>query len=140
MTDAPEGAAGTTRRVALPTENGRTLVGFGLARIMLVADVASGRIVRREERLSPDPEHTDPRHHQLMVDLARDCDVVIARHMGPNMATSLRHLAIRVLLAPSLDAAECLDAFARGEAGGEPLLDFPSWSGGASGGPGTPPF
>lgn len=98
-------------RVALPTGDGRTLAHFGVAQTYAIYDVEDGQVVSQQERISPDPEHRAPNHHKLVLDQVRDCQVVIAEHMGPPMVRSLEHLGIRVLRAPSSDVAQSLQAY-----------------------------
>ncbi len=89
---------------------------------MAVFTVDDGAVTGREDRPSPDPEHLDPAHHRIMMDLVKDCDVVIASHMGPPMLTSLTRAGMRVLGAPSEDVERSLGAYL-GSLGGGPALE-----------------
>ncbi len=109
------------QKVAIPTDDGRGLAHFGLARTMLVVSVADGQVVAREERPNPDPEHLSPAHHKLMMELVKDCQVVIAARMGPPMVQSLAHVGTRVLRAPAEDVEAALQAFLAAERGGPAL-------------------
>ncbi|MBI4492527.1 MAG: hypothetical protein HY690_07015 [Chloroflexi bacterium] len=100
-------------RVALPTNDGHSLAHFGVARTYAIYEVEAGRVAHRQERANPDPDHQAPNHHKLVLDQVRDCQVVIAEHMGPPMVRSLQHLGIRVLRAPSLSLAESVQAYLR---------------------------
>lgn len=111
-----------TTRVVLPTDDGRTLAHFGIARTFAVFEVEAGAVRAREDRVNPDPEHALPAHHKLVLDLVRDCDVVVASHMGPPMLRSLHQLGKRVLRAPSEDVELSLRAFLDRPEGG--LLEF----------------
>lgn len=110
-------------RVVLPTDDGQTLAHFGIARSYAVFEVEDGRVLNREDRANPDPAHENPAHHKLVLDTVRDCQVVIASHMGPPMVRSLQHIGARVLLAPSEDVTTALGTFLR--SGGGALSDFP---------------
>jgi dinitrogenase iron-molybdenum cofactor len=70
---------------------------------------------------SGDPEHLDPAHHRVMLDLVRGCQVVVAAHMGPAMVASPTHLGIQVLGAPTESVDGALGAYLRSLAGGPPL-------------------
>ncbi len=107
--------------VAIPTDDGRTLSGFGRAKMMVVLNVENGTVMAREERPSLDPEHLSPAHHKLMMDLVRDCDVVVAGHMGPPMVRSLTQVGKRVLHAPSDDLETSIRAYLASEQGGPSL-------------------
>ena len=111
-------------RVVLPTDDGRTLAHFGIARSYAVFEVEDGRVVGREDRANPDPAHEHPAHHKLVLDTVRDCQVVIASHMGPPMVRSLQRVGARVLQAPSEDVDASLQAYLRSD-GGSALPDFP---------------
>jgi predicted Fe-Mo cluster-binding NifX family protein len=104
--------------IVLPTDDGRTLAHFGIARTFAVFDAQDSKILGREDRINPDPEHTHPAHHKLVLDLVRDCDVVVASHMGPPMVRSLKQLGKRVLLAPSEDVQASLGAYMEAPEGG----------------------
>ncbi len=110
-------------RVVLPTDDGQTLAHFGIARSYAVFEVDGSRVLNREDRPNPDPAHEHPAHHKLVLDTVRDCQVVIASHMGPPMVRSLHHIGARVLQAPTEDVAASLGAFLR--SGGTALQDFP---------------
>jgi predicted Fe-Mo cluster-binding NifX family protein len=96
--------------VAIPTDGGAFLAHFGRAPVMAVFTIEHGRIVDREDRVNPDPEHLDPVHHRIMLDLVRGCDMVIAAHIGPPMTASLARLGLQVLGAPSESVQRTLDA------------------------------
>jgi predicted Fe-Mo cluster-binding NifX family protein len=105
-------------RIVMPTDDGQNLAHFGIARTFAVIDVQDGTILRREDRLNPDPQHTHPAHHKLVLDLVRDCDVVLASHMGPPMVRSLKQLGKRVLFAPNEDLTLSLGAYMEAPEGG----------------------
>jgi len=107
--------------VALPTDGGRYLARFGRARSMAIFGIADGQIISREDRLNPDPDHLDPAHHRVMLDLVRGCQVVIAAHIGPPMVASLTHLGYQLLGAPSEFVDAALGAYLRSLDGGPPL-------------------
>lgn len=111
-------------RVALPTDDGLGLAHFGIARTIAVFDVQDGRVVGREDRVNPDPEHRDPAHHAIMLGLVRDCATVIAARMGPPMVRSLGRAGTRVLRAPSDRLEEALEAYLGSERGGPTLPAF----------------
>jgi len=78
--------------VAITNDGGRHLAQFGPS---ADHDDLRGRqrnITGPEDRPNPDPEHLDPAHHRVMLDLVRGCDVVIAGHIGSPMIVSLRRL------------------------------------------------
>ncbi len=107
--------------VAIPTDGGQYLAHFGRARAMAVFGVEDGHVVSREDRPNPDPEHLDPAHHRVMLDLVRGCQVVIAAHIGPPMVASLTHLRIQVLGAPTESVEGALGAYLRALSGGPAL-------------------
>ena len=107
--------------VAIPTDGEACLAHFGRAHSMAVFGVHNGQVVSREDHLNPDPEHLDPAHHRVMMDLVRDCQVVIAAHIGPPMVASLTHLGIQVFGAPTESVEEALGAYLRSQTGGAPL-------------------
>ena len=107
--------------VAIPTDGGGYVAHFGRARTMAIFGIQNGQMVSREDRPNPDPEHLDPAHHRVMLDLVRGCRVVIAAHIGPPMVASLTHLGIQVLGAPTESVEEALEAYLRSLNGGSPL-------------------
>ena len=107
--------------VAIPTDGGAYLAHFGRAKCMAVFGIQDGQVSSREDRLNPDPEHLDPAHHRVMLDLVRGCQVVIAGHLGPPMVTSLLHLGMVVLGAPTQSVDGALQAYLRSLRGGPPL-------------------
>jgi predicted Fe-Mo cluster-binding NifX family protein len=108
--------------VAIPTDDGGVnLAHFGRASVMAVFAVENGQIVSRHDRVNPDPEHLDPAHHRVMLDLVRDCRVVIAAHIGTPMIASLTRLDIRVLGAPSESVDRVMEAYLDSLRGGPPL-------------------
>jgi predicted Fe-Mo cluster-binding NifX family protein len=88
---------------------------------MAVFGIHDGQVSSREDRLSPDPEHLDPAHHRLMLDLVRGCQVVIAAHIGPPMVASLVHLGVQVLGAPTESIDGAIEAYLRSLRGGPAL-------------------
>ncbi|HEX8966261.1 MAG TPA: NifB/NifX family molybdenum-iron cluster-binding protein [Chloroflexota bacterium] len=107
--------------VAIPTDGGAYLAHFGRARSMAVFGIEDGQVISGEDRLNPDPEHLDRAHHRIMLDLVRDCQVVLTSHIGPPMIASLAHLGIKVLGAPTESVHSTLDAYLRSVQGGPPL-------------------
>jgi predicted Fe-Mo cluster-binding NifX family protein len=107
--------------VAIPTNGGQYLAHFGRAHTMAIFGVQDDQVISREDRLNPDPEHLDPAHHRVMLDLVRGCRVVIAAHIGPPMIASLAHLGIQVLGAPTESVETALAAYLTWLAGGPPL-------------------
>jgi predicted Fe-Mo cluster-binding NifX family protein len=108
--------------VAIPTDDGGIyLAHFGRAPVMAVFAVENGQIVSRHDRMNPDPEHLDPAHHRVMLDLVRDCGVVIAAHIGAPMIASLARLDIQVLGAPSESVVRVIEAYLDSLRGGPPL-------------------
>ena len=107
--------------VAIPTDGGAYLAHFGCARSMAVFGIQDGHVCSREDRLNPDPEHLDPAHHRVMLDLVRGCQVVIAAHIGPPMVASLLHLGMEVLGAPTESVDGVIQAYLRSLRGGPPL-------------------
>jgi len=112
------------QQVAIPTDGGPYLANFGRARTIAVFRVDSGAVLSREDRINPDPDHLDPAHHGVMLDLVRGCNVVIASHIGPPMVTSLTHRGVRVLGAPHERVEATLQAYLRSLSGRPPLEDF----------------
>ncbi len=112
------------QRIAIPTEDGRFLAHFGRAPTMAVFSIEDGRVTGREDRANPDPEHLDRAHHKIMMDLVKDCEVVIASHMGPPMVTSLTRVGKRVLGAPSESVERTLQAYLRSLSGGPALEEL----------------
>lgn len=110
--------------VAIPTDGGAFLAHFGRAPVMAVFTVDDGQIVRREDRPNPDPEHLDPEHHRVMLDLVRGCQVVIAAHIGPPMVASLVRGGTLVLGAPSESLEATLEAYLAALRGGPPLEEL----------------
>jgi len=53
-----------------------------------------------------------------VLDLVRDCDVMLASHMGPPMVRSLKQLGKRVLFAPNEDLKLSLGAYMEAPEGG----------------------
>ena len=109
------------QHIAMPTDGGRYLAHFGRAHTMAVFGVQDGQVISREDRVNPDPDHLDPAHHRVMLDLVRGCQVVIAAHIGPPMVASLTHLGIQVLGAPTESVEGALGAYVRSLSGGAPL-------------------
>ena len=107
--------------VAIPSDGGAYLAHFGRAQSMAVFGVQDGQVISREDRVNPDPEHLDPAHHRVMLDLVRGCQVVIAAHLGPPMVASLQHLGIQVLRAPTESVDGALAAYLSSLTGGPPL-------------------
>jgi predicted Fe-Mo cluster-binding NifX family protein len=107
--------------VAIPTDGGDYLAHFGRAHSMAVFGIQNGQVVSRQDRVNPDPEHLDPAHHRVMLDLVRGCQVVIAAHIGPPMVASLTHLGIQVLGAPTESVDGALGAYLRSQSGDPPL-------------------
>ena len=107
--------------VAIPTDRAGYLAHFGRAYSVAVFGIQNGQVVSREERVNPDPEHLDPAHHRVMLDLVRGCQVVIAAHIGPPMVASLTHLGIDVLGAPTESVEGPVAAYLRSQSGGPPL-------------------
>ncbi len=111
----------TIQYVAIPTDGGAYLAHFGRAHGMAVFGLQNGQVVSREDRLNPDPEHLDPAHHRVMLDLVRGCQIVIAAHIGPPMLASMTNLGIQVLGAPTESVQGALAAYLRSQTGGPPL-------------------
>jgi predicted Fe-Mo cluster-binding NifX family protein len=107
--------------IAIPTDGGDYVAQFGRARSMAVFGVQNGQVVSREDRANPDPEHLDPAHHRVMLDLVHGCQIVVAAHIGPPMVASLTHLGIQVLGAPAESVEGALGAYLRSQTGGPPL-------------------
>jgi predicted Fe-Mo cluster-binding NifX family protein len=108
-------------RVAIPTDGGAYLAHFGRARSMAIFSVEDGQVIGREDRLNPDPEHLDPAHHRVMLDLVRGCQVVVAAHIGPPMIASLAQRAVRVLGAPTESVDGSIAAYLHSLQGGAAL-------------------
>jgi predicted Fe-Mo cluster-binding NifX family protein len=107
--------------VAIPTDGGAFLAHFGRARVMAVFSVEDNHMTGREDRLNPDPDHLDPAHHRIMLDLVRGCHVVIAAHIGPPMITSLVQRGVQVLGAPTESVEGAIGAYLRSLLGGPEL-------------------
>lgn len=120
------------QKVAIPTDDGRTLAHFGRAKTMAVFTVDGGQVVGREDRRNPDPDHQDPAHHKVMMNLVAGCDVVIATHMGPPMVASLVKVGTEVLVAPSEDVEQSLQAYLRSQQGGPRLIPLTVEAAGAA--------
>ena len=118
-----QGLTMNVQYIAIPTDGGQYLAHFGRARTMAVFGVQDGQVISREDRVNPDPEHLDPAHHRVMLDLVRGCQVVIAAHMGPPMLASLTHLGIQVLGAPTESVEGALGAYVRSLSGGGAPLE-----------------
>lgn len=112
------------QKVAIPTDGGNRLMHFGRAHTMAIFTIDGGQVVSRESRLNPDPEHMDPAHHKIMMNLAQGADVVIATHMGPPMVTTLNRVGAKVLIAPSEDVEAALQAYLRSTQGGPALAEM----------------
>ena len=122
------------QKVAIPTDGANRLMHFGHAHTMSIFTIDGGRVVNRENRLNPDPEHLDPAHHKIMMNLAQGADVVVASHMGPPMVTSLNRVGMRVLAAPSEDVEASLQAFLQSTQGGPALPELTVEAAGGNGG------
>lgn len=109
------------QKIAIPTDDGRTLSHFGRAKTMAVFTVDGGHVVSREDRINPDPDHLDPAHHKVMMNLVKGCDVVVTTHMGPPMVATLGKVGTKVLVAPSEDVEQALQAYLRSRQGGPAL-------------------
>ena len=107
--------------VAIPTDGGAYLAHFGRAPGMAVFGIQGAQIISREDRLNPDPEHLDPAHHRVMLDLVRGCQVVIAAHIGQPMVRSLVHEGVQVLGAPTESVDGAIQAYLRSLRGGPAL-------------------
>jgi predicted Fe-Mo cluster-binding NifX family protein len=107
--------------VAIPTEGGAYPSHFGRAHSMAVFGIDGDQVSSREDRDNPDPEHLDPAHHRVMLDLVRGCDVVIAAHIGPAMVTTLTRRGVRVLVAPYESVEFTIQAYLRSLNGGPAL-------------------
>jgi predicted Fe-Mo cluster-binding NifX family protein len=107
--------------VAIPTDGGAYLAHFGRAQGMAVFGIQDAQITSREDRLNPDPEHLDPAHHRVMLNLVRGCQVVIAAHIGPPMVKSLVHGGVQVLGAPTESVDGAIQAYLRSLRGGPAL-------------------
>jgi predicted Fe-Mo cluster-binding NifX family protein len=106
---------------AIPTDGGAYLAHFGRARTMAVFGVQNARIISREDRENPDPDHLDPAHHRVMLDLVQGCQVVITAHVGSPMVASLNHLGVQVLGSPTESVDQAIEAYLRSLRGGPPL-------------------
>jgi predicted Fe-Mo cluster-binding NifX family protein len=117
------GNAGETniQYVAIPTDGADSLAHFGRAHTIAVFGIHGSEAVSRQDRLNPDPEHLDPAHHRVMLDLVRDCEVVLTAHIGPPMVASLTRLGIKVMGAPTESVEGALGAYLRSLTGGPPL-------------------
>jgi len=104
--------------VAIPTDGGPYLAHFGRARSMAVFGIQDGLVVSREDRVNPDPDHLDPAHHRVMMDLVQGCQVVVAAHIGPPMVASLTHLGVQVLGSPTESVEGAIAAYLRSLRGG----------------------
>jgi predicted Fe-Mo cluster-binding NifX family protein len=107
--------------VAIPTDGGAYLAHFGRARTMAVVAIQDAQVISREDRVNPDPDHLDPAHHRVMLNLVRGCQVVITAHIGPPMVASLRHQSVQVLASPSESVDGAIEAYLRSLRGGPPL-------------------
>jgi predicted Fe-Mo cluster-binding NifX family protein len=112
--------------VAIPTDGGAYLAHFGRARSMAVLAIKDGQVMSREDRVNPDPDHLDPAHHRVMMDLVQGCQVVIAAHIGPPMVASLTHLGVQVLGSPTESVEGAIEAYLRSLRGGPALEVLPS--------------
>jgi predicted Fe-Mo cluster-binding NifX family protein len=108
--------------VAIPTDGGAYLAHFGRALSMAVFGIDGDQVSSRDDRINPDPEHLDPAHHRVMLDLVRGCEVVIAAHVGPAMVTSLTRRGVRVLGAPYESVESTIQAYLR-SLNGSPALE-----------------
>jgi predicted Fe-Mo cluster-binding NifX family protein len=107
--------------VAIPTDGGAYLAHFGRARSMAIIGVQEAKVISREDRVNPDPDHLDPAHHRVMMDLVQGCQVVIAAHIGPPMVVSLTHLGVQVLGSPTESVEGAIEAYLRSLRGGPAL-------------------
>jgi len=107
--------------VAIPTDGGAYLAHFGRARSMAVFGVQEAKVINREDRVNPDPDHLDPAHHRVMMDLVQGCQVVIATYIGPPMVASLTHLGMQVLGSPTEAVEGAIEAYLRSLRGGAAL-------------------
>src|SRR5579859_164747 len=107
--------------VAIPTDGGPYLAHFGRARSMAVFGVQEAKVISREDRVNPDPDHLDPAHHRVMMDLVQGCQVVIAAHIGPPMLASLTHEGVQVLGSPTESVEGAIEAYLRSQRGGPAL-------------------
>jgi len=88
---------------------------------MAVFGVQEAKVINREDRVNPDPDHLDPAHHRVMMDLVQGCQVVIAAHIGPPMVTSLTHLGVQVFGSPTESVEGAIEAYLRSLRGGAAL-------------------
>lgn len=109
------------QKVAIPTDDGRTLSHFGRTKTVAVFTIEDGRVIGREDRPNPDAAHVDPAHHRVMRDLVQDCAAVIAGMMGPPLVKTLQHAGVQILLAPAPDVEGCLQAYVDSLKGGPAL-------------------
>src|ERR1051326_5963413 len=106
-------ASRTTQYIAIPTDGGPYLAHFGRARSMAVVGIQQAKVISREDRVNPVPDHLDPAHHRVMMDLVQGCQVVIAAHIGPPMVASLTHLGVQVLGWPTESVEGAIEASLR---------------------------
>ncbi len=113
-------------KIAAVTNNGNTISAhFGRARSIVVVTVEQGQIVQREQR--DRSEQDDARQsalahgqqggidqHDLLINLMRDCDAVLARGMGMGMHQRLQQAGIRPVLTDMANIDEAVTAFVSG--------------------------
>lgn len=109
-------------KIAAVTNNGNTISAhFGRARSIVVVTVEQGHIVQREQR--DRSEQDDARQseqqgsidqHDLLINLMRDCDAVLARGMGMGMHQRLQQAGIRPVLTDMANIDEAVTAFVAG--------------------------
>ena len=107
--------------VAIPTDGGPYLAHFGRARSMAVFAIQDAQVISREDRPNPDPDHLDPAHHRVMLDLVRGCQVVIAAHIGPPMVWSLIQRGVQVLGSPTESVERAIETYVHSLRGGPAL-------------------
>jgi len=126
-------------RVAVATDNGRTLaLHAGRARSFHIYDVEEDmRVIKREERPNPHCDfvlerhragatgmghrrgfHDTPGHgggHDILFQAIHDCDVLLARGMGPRLADDLAARGIKPIVTNETDIARALNCLIKGE-------------------------
>ena len=126
-------------RVAVATDNGRSLAPHaGRARSFHIYDVDEDmKVIKQEERPNPHRDfvverhragltrmghgrglHDTPGHgggHDILFQAIHDCDVLLARGMGPRLADDLAARGIKPVVTSETDIARALDFLIRGD-------------------------
>ena len=104
-------------KIAIPSDDRKTIADhFGRTAGFLVFHYADDEMQSEYRSIAAGPQDEccgndgESRHHRI-VDVIRDCDVVIAGGMGGGMMTALRDAGIEVALSTARDARAAAEMF-----------------------------